>query len=188
MAFAVETANAETPPLARGRPEWKQYEPREVLKHPRLRGEDRSEWLAQRRTGRNTPACAGKTAIEPFGRRRRSKHPCLRGEDEITSGIYLANLETPPLARGRLRLQGHSKLQQGNTPACAGKTAYDENDPWEFLETPPLTRGRQAPPKTAREACRKHPRLRGEDLPFGMGESPNRRNTPAYAGKTAPLL
>ena len=92
--------------------------------------------------------------------------------------------ETPPLTRGRPSGAVNCAAGVGNTPAYAGKTC---------------AHGRTG------NRPKKHPRLRGEDMPFridperteetppltrGRHLEPTRadgvaRNTPAYAGKTA---
>ena len=172
-------------------------------KHPRLRGEDRT----QRRSGkhaaetppltrgrpfkepvvevrqRNTPAYAGKTPPECIQGKRQKKHPRLRGEDEGYPRTISDAQETPPLTRGRQGARHLCRPVRGNTPAYAGKTRCL---PW------------------FHEVLWKHPRLRGEDFlkrlrlllnpetpPLTRGRPVSRsgrhevvRNTPAYAGKT----
>ena len=51
---------------------------------------------------RNTPACAGKTAMRHRVLMQRREHPRMRGEDRLTRAMELDRI--------------------GNTPACAGKT------------------------------------------------------------------
>ena len=218
-----ETFDPETPPLARGRQcgTFPQMTPSRNTpacagktnyrsafraarrKHPRLRGEDSKSAYSDasmRETpplarGRlrsvyrlspclgNTPACAGKTTGGLQAEIRAQKHPRLRGEDETQKARRRVDLETPPLARGRLLLEINRGERKGNTPACAGKTS--RGFPLGFF-------------------CRKHPRLRGEDIdaktgkdratetpPLARGrhnDSANTQtdlgNTPACAGKT----
>ena len=117
---------------------------------------------------RNTPACAGKTS--PLFRRSSAgqKHPRLRGENATKAILSRRRAETPPLARGKPIATHLARALQRNTPACAGKT--------------------RAIPK-GWNVCRKHPRLRGENLLSAliaelMLEPPLVGNTPACAGKT----
>ena len=155
-------ADAETPPLARGR-----QSGRRLL----------------RRVEGNTPACAGKTSVPITLSITSGKHPRLRGEDAENSTIYVLPSETPPLARGRHKTSSEAKEAGGNTPACAGKTLEglpdgrtsrkhprlrgEDHKPFSRRlheeETPPLARGRP----------RKFPKI-----PIYIG------NTPACAGKT----
>ena len=134
----------------------------------------------------NTPAYAGKTQTVANTQPKNRKHPRLRGEDRFFQCGEYGELETPPLTRGRRRHARRVGGRLGNTPAYAGKTndlgkRYRGN--WKhprlrgedlarvraekvLLETPPLTRGR----------------------PSAIGRSiDERRNTPAYAGKTRRL-
>ncbi len=109
------------------------------------------------------PLARGRPGQSTASSSRSWKHPRLRGED--WPGRYdLTDIkETPPLARGRRISLGFGFVSVRNTPACAGKTRLVSR---------------------RRRRCRKHPRLRGEDLTalqsgrFGVG------NTPACAGKT----
>ena len=112
------------------------------------------------------------------------KHPRVCGEDFLLRSKDSGWKETPPRMRGRPVGFVQQADEVGNTPAYAGKTA-----------TRP----------TPTQKLRKHPRVCGED-PTLLGaknldaETPPRmrgrlsksgviplkkRNTPAYAGKTA---
>ena len=157
---------SETPPLTRGR----------LLAA-----------LMAREADGNTPAYAGKTLHIPLSPYRTRKHPRLRGEDLQANNVCVTGQETPPLTRGRRKRLKTFKRKIGNTPAYAGKTGTTS---------------------MVKMGYRKHPRLRGEDLPDqarsrGHVETPPLtrgrlyvgafargvyRNTPAYAGKTAPLF
>ena len=90
--------------------------------HPRLRGKDRhvgnrrrcirgSPPLARerhhakrhnKRIGRITPACAGKTRLSGFFFGISGDHPRLRGKDPFFNASLMAALGSPPLARERL--------------------------------------------------------------------------------------
>ena len=107
----------------------------------------------------------------------------MRGEDSIVYIQGAANLGSPPHARGRRAGFLHRSCRPRITPACAGKTC---------------------PPRGFRRRRSDHPRMRGEDVYFGLevvdcrGSPPhargrrrpfvlrdkNRRITPACAGKT----
>ena len=149
---------------------------------PRMRGR-RFIISPTRDHKRNTPAYAGKTLKKCPAPGRGWKHPRVCGEDLQRPPWALCQVETPPRMRGRLNLLRERGDGLGNTPAYAGKT----------MTVKVLTVSR-----------RKHPRVCGEDRkglggPFGISETPprmrgrlfqmprhlcNRRNTPAYAGKT----
>ena len=133
----------------------------------------------------NTPAYAGKTHLPECKRIAHGKHPRVCGEDATVSASMTGARETPPRMRGRPNSQGSQRSPERNTPAYAGKTGEIQ--------------------KRMRKS-RKHPRVCGEDcqqnLPGPLPEeTPPRmrgrldtfrrrarriRNTPAYAGKTAP--
>ncbi len=137
-------------------------------------------------TVRNTPAHAGKTKRTQEEIRIEWKHPRACGEDGIWEVLPIRNRETPPRMRGRLRRRDRRIHCRGNTPAHAGKTT---------------------PVSTTTRTDKKHPRACGEDATanfssFASLETPPRmrgrrptqgscpvplRNTPAHAGKTAPL-
>ena len=91
----------------------------------------------------------------------------MRGED-LTSHLREQNFaETPPHARGRLVFLDLQREGLRNTPACAGKTCSRA---------------------LARYSISKHPRMRGEDLPWPQKGPGVERNTPACAGKTEPPI
>ena len=91
----------ETPPHARGRPDFKSNQASKI---------------------RNTPACAGKTRPLSLSHSALWKHPRMRGEDRLRHCLRLPRQETPPHARGRLASALDKLGKDRNTPACAGKT------------------------------------------------------------------
>ena len=134
-------------------------------------------------TGRNTPTCVGKTSTHNARNSGRQKHPHVRGEDTTTGEGEHGAAETPPRAWGRRRKIVSLVTSCRNTPTCVGKTAV----------------------LVAQETIeRKHPHVRGEDLPFSperlrhietpprawgrpQQKSPEKvrsRNTPTCVGKT----
>ncbi len=174
-----------------------------VKKHPHVRGEDSSpmpfgrviEETPPRAWGRlfapakphrdsgNTPTCVGKTHERERGVIIMEKHPHVRGEDPLPQWRLVALWETPPRAWGRRIPLKRNNNGKRNTPTCVGKTRW-------VMIRPQLSK--------------KHPHVRGEDLPDGSVrkvnvETPPRawgrrpstvhrgaylRNTPTCVGKT----
>ena len=138
----------------------------EELKHPRMRGEDRTRskrcptktetpphargrlfHLNKKAAGLgNTPACAGKTSDLVKSENARRKHPRMRGEDCSSPAATNSAWETPPHARGRPALARTPCGGFRNTPACAGKTMPLRLVLGALVETPPHARGRQQNP------------------------------------------
>ena len=130
-----------------------------------------------------TPACAGKTMIDPFSLAASLDHPRMRGEDYATHLPLLSNYGSPPHARGRQLFTERSNKEMRITPACAGKTYVCH---------------------ASSETVKDHPRMRGEDMAISISskfvdESPPHARgrhhledcdlvgvgiTPACAGKT----
>ncbi len=109
-------------------------------------------------TTRNTPTCVGKTQTKLCVGERRQKHPHVRGEDRGTPYRKSARRETPPRAWGRRPDRGCERGLHGNTPTCVGKTRL---------------------PGGSKNACWKHPHVRGEDHMkagsiSGLSETPPR--------------
>ena len=135
-----------------------------MRKHPHVRGEDgvpaaerpsRSEtppraWgrpadgTTQVAASRNTPTCVGKTVIERFREPFPWKHPHVRGEDDPAPNHAFFKKETPPRAWGSPYRLARGTGTWGNTPTCVGKTQADSR---------------------RSQSVRKHPHVRGEDLP-----------------------
>ena len=172
----------ETPPLTRGRPVVRaQREARRgntpayagktaesgdggerYWKHPRLRGEDHRPARSVPCLLGNTPAYAGKTRRLVCTGRRLGKHPRLRGEDLYEIPELIRAAETPPLTRGRRTQRDGTAVPVGNTPAYAGKTTTGTS--FVFF-------------------IRKHPRLRGEDLPGPGTETAPAETPPLTRGR-----
>ena len=92
----------------------------------------------------------------------RQKHPHVRGEDTIQRNRTKSTAETPPRAWGRLLPCPHCRRQGGNTPTCVGKT---------LLPFPSL------------RSLRKHPHVRGEDLPCFRWSTLKRETPPRAWGR-----
>ena len=185
LSTPLETSWTETPPLTRGRLE-RRLSMYCALETPPLTRGRQLFFRHPCASLRNTPAYAGKTRRLPSLRSHLWKHPRLRGEDGLKAFCKRNLVETPPLTRGRPFCLSPVAAQERNTPAYAGKTETGYCLP---------------------EQCEKHPRLRGEDkgvetCPKRTRETPpltrgrplcdvsipwHQGNTPAYAGKTAPL-
>ena len=134
---------------------------REAEDHPRLRGEHaayaylmtlpegssplaRGAQVEHRRRGGAAgiiPACAGSTARPAAPAGRAGDHPRLRGEHGSPFWPTGPLRGSSPLARGALEKGNLCGPQGGIIPACAGSTCKSES---------------------AQQACRDHPRLRGE--------------------------
>ena len=71
----------ETPPLARGRPATPDFSDRVIEETPPLARGRPALMAREADVLGNTPACAGKTALEELTRAGEEKHPRLRGED-----------------------------------------------------------------------------------------------------------
>ena len=138
---------------------------------------------------RNTPTCVGKT-VQTSGTTRRAQEtpprawgrrierssvafglrntPTCVGKTASQEARCLHRLETPPRAWGRRERREYRGDESGNTPTCVGKTQG----------------GRYIP-----TAAKKHPHVRGEDLP-GMRRADTLRETPprAWGRRTVFLL
>ena len=149
---------------------------------PRARGKRWVEPISVA-TGRNIPACAGKTTTAPYPSATTQEHPRVRGENNALRGDVKTITGTSPRARGKLLDDVTNGFERRNIPACAGKTGI-----------------MGAPGGSGKE----HPRVRGENVgetyesfvtsgtsPRARGKRPNvcytgnnLRNIPACAGKT----
>ena len=145
----------------------------------------RLESLTVENVLRNTPTCVGKTRSKPverfFGTEtpprawgrlnlsmgsrqpRLRKHPHVRGEDGVVKYRTGAQVETPPRAWGRPYLKSMLGSGDRNTPTCVGKTHR---------------------PTSVLTLSKKHPHVRGEDLPDDIALAIQGRNTPTCVGKT----
>ena len=101
-----------------------------ISDHPRMRGEDQREFVADcrilgspphargrplnssvsLRVLRITPACAGKTLSRFRRMRPRKDHPRMRGEDFVPIPAHEAPKGSPPHARGRPRSPLHLRV------------------------------------------------------------------------------
>ena len=172
-------------PRLRGEDGFESCQPRHTKETPPLTRGRRGAVLGRVGCAGNTPAYAGKTTKTHRRGKRIWKHPRLRGEDVAICFLTSSVGETPPLTRGRL-LQSSDVLDiVRKHPRLRGEDCLASRLRELLMETPPLTRGRRAGPrrsqmavrntpayagKTATEVdyslgLRKHPRLRGEDIP-----------------------
>ena len=128
--------------------------------------------FSKRLGARNIPACAGKTCAFSLAYLGAAEHPHVRGENQL--GVYhrVGAVGTSPRARGKLGVQAFHLFSNRNIPACAGKTR---------------------PPRGRFQACREHPRVRGENPcirqphPLRFGTSPRARGKqPTPAGPQHP--
>ena len=90
----------------------------------------------------NTPACAGKSFGQTKTAPTKWKYPRVRGEEPAALKPGPSASEIPPRARGRGATADASDVITGNTPACAGKSTHA---------------------RPCGRACRKYPRVRGEE-------------------------
>ena len=151
-----------SPPHARGRLDSPSSGAVTHPDHPRMRGEDLFRpgehgvlagspphargrllgvWVGVR-TGRITPACAGKTLPPAPRTTPEADHPRMCGEDYISANRMKITIGSPPHVRGRRRSLPHPGVSLRITPACAGKTSFLSSS---FPDWPD------------------HPRMRGED-------------------------
>ena len=94
-----------------------------------------------------TPACAGSRRCRRGTVCRSRDHPRMRGEQGGSTTTGGCRLGSPPHARGAVGCVGGEQEVVGITPACAGSS-----------------RCRPARPYSPRD----HPRMRGEQLVFGI--------------------
>ena len=92
----------------------------------------------------------------------RKKHPHVRGEDRWWGQCLRAPTETPPRAWGRRSFTTDPDTDCRNTPTCVGKTGRE------------LLRGR---------IKKKHPHVRGEDLPRHQSHRPRQETPPRAWGR-----
>ena len=135
------------------------------------------------RTGRITPAYAGKSSTSCRWKSGRKDHPRVCGEKLMPTIVYYGQLGSPPRMRGKATGPPRSCGPGGITPAYAGKSSiiphpqgvfkdhprvcgekYEpETGPWRYLGSPPRMRGKASGVRSFRWAV-------------GI--------TPAYAGKS----
>ena len=88
---------------------------------PRVRGKVHQGGILQNLPG-ITPACAGKSVIEPCFWDESGDHPRVCGEKLKTPTIKAARLGSPPRVRGKEQKAQTNQAYMGITPACAGKS------------------------------------------------------------------
>ena len=114
---------------------------------------------------------------------REEKHPHVRGEDTLWRLETAMNLETPPRAWGRRSRRGCAHDPHGNTPTCVGKTRWS-NSTHPRGKKHPHVRGEDIPPPArAPPATETPPRAWGRQYQNDAQEV-HGRNTPTCVGKT----
>ena len=125
---------------------------------PRMRGKPTAT-IRQSRTGRITPADAGKTPAKTQERHAREDHPRGCGENIRASAAETWTTGSPPRMRGKPVVRVRKRSVNRITPADAGKTA-----------------GKSVYECTA------------EDHPRGCGENPVHRLSPSPWGGSPPRM
>ncbi len=149
---------------------------------PHTRGKRLFAWLV--RDGlRNIPAYAGKTVQFSFDASSSEKHPRIRGENRDNACRDAGYRETSPHTRGKHSFFFRQALVERNIPAYAGKT-HDEHARFSSDQKHPRIRGENNHrSRRIRSRLETSPHTRGK-LPKLKSTDANRRNIPAYAGKT----
>ena len=152
---------------------------------------------------RNTPACAGITALPGRLPSGDPEHPRVRGDHVFSRTARGPGAGTPPRARGSLAGVQSESPRDGNTPACAGIT-MSRPTPRSAVPEHPRVRGDHYPSRAVGPFPWEHPRVRGDHWRrprtsrCGWGTPPRARgsrrlaataglrprNTPACAGIT----
>ncbi len=200
--FPMLAGRGITPAYA-GKTEGKPDKERPSRDHPRLRGENRSEYFSTpvfsgsppptrgkpvnltilKALLRITPAYAGKTNSVKDLERTAGDHPRLRGENLTSLSVTSRVSGSPPPTRGKLRNNNAPTLYIRITPAYAGKTTVKISQGWNVKDHPRL-RGENKQCQRSGADCRgSPPPTRGKPRPDN-GTVAVLRITPAYAGKT----
>ena len=170
---------------------------------PRVRGKQDGVFVVKK-TGRITPACAGKTVRVVFSRRALQDHPRVCGENLPSFNIPGTSIGSPPRVRGKLIRTRFPDLWMGITPACAGKTSQralrtgkpkdhprvcGENDAshiaYYFQQgSPPRVRGKQGRKRIRKAEERITPACAGKTHRSPV-PSPSRRDHPRVCGENS---
>ena len=150
---------------------------------PRMRGKA-SSWYRPRRSGRITPAHAGKRSRAPRGCCCSEDHPRVCGEKNNLKLRIMVRAGSPPHMRGKERRDRQAARRAGITPAHAGKRSRAPRGCC-CSEDHPCTCGEKCTLMLRRRlTVGSPPHLRGKGeaahrgLPFGG-------ITPAHAGKSS---
>ena len=128
---------------------------------PRVRGKGRLSAPA-RRSGRITPACAGKRWRRVSPSPMPQDHPRVCGEKSKNSNVRCKRRGSPPRVRGKGSAHRPHFFQKRITPACAGK---------------------RAALRAVRAVRRDHPRVCGEKAGRGLRASGTGGSPPRVRGK-----
>ena len=135
----------------------------------------------------NIPAYAGKTQLPGFAVQSDQEHPRVCGENTIRILADVVAMGTSPRMRGKREHPRQGSYYQRNIPAYAGKTHTTGGKPQRDWEHPRVC-GENAEPVTGRGGLEgTSPRMRGKPGTQPTNEH-DRRNIPAYAGKTDAIL
>ena len=132
---------------------------------------------------RNIPAYAGKTGSGRKIRLFTTEHPRVCGENwpPLTPAMYTSG--TSPRMRGKQQLNNSLRINWRNIPAYAGKTGHGDIRPLESTEHPRVCGENRAMVSNTWTIPGTSPRMRGK-LQATRLAGANKRNIPAYAGKT----
>ena len=128
---------------------------------PRVRGK-RPLGLVHAESPRITPACAGKTPCLGVHESQRMDHPRVCGENAFSRLSLFHQYGSPPRVRGKQRGLYTDQDAKRITPACAGKTSLSRI----FLL-----------------ATTDHPRVCGENVTSGLGNTMKAGSPPRVRGK-----
>ena len=132
---------------------------------------------------RNIPAYAGKTEWHPRGFGLRAEHPRVCGENHFSQTSCPYQLGTSPRMRGKHHRMVWTVDDLRNIPAYAGKTRRGINSSVVCEEHPRVCGENLRDWGTATDSPGTSPRMRGKLTANRAGRN-DRRNIPAYAGKT----
>ena len=132
---------------------------------------------------RNIPAYAGKTYLIGPTVRYAPEHPRVCGENFAELGVEQELAGTSPRMRGKHYSTVLGLRPRRNIPAYAGKTECHAAARYSRQEHPRVCGENAVAPYMTCPLPGTSPRMRGKQW-NKWRESPDRRNIPAYAGKT----
>ena len=149
---------------------------------PRMRGKRLQCWT-HRRSRRNIPAYAGKTAMASPHVSMKPEHPRVCGENRRGVNGLIAFSGTSPRMRGKPHRQNRIHVRGRNIPAYAGKTSTQGWVISGFSEHPRVCGENVAALNLKMKPIGTSPRMRGKLVSLNAYRG-QLRNIPAYAGKT----
>ena len=132
---------------------------------------------------RITPAYAGRTSRRSVLSWRRSDHPRVCGENSASEISAMLWPGSPPRMRGELNERLRRAVGVGITPAYAGRTHAATSWATRTSDHPRVCGENRGDAWGKPFIKGSPPRMRGE-RPRGSARRPDRRITPAYAGRT----